>query len=206
MTGLGGKFADLVFLLAGNSGFLVLIISAILAIILGMGMPTPSAFILAAVLVGPTLSSLDFTAMQSNMFILYFAVLSAMTPPVAVAAFAASAIANAKPLGIAVGAVKLAITAFVVPFAFMYGEGLLLEGPVWGIVLNCLTATIGVLALSAGIEGFWKDTLHASARAMLIMAGLMFMAPNIIALGIGVALLVAAFLTTPHLRSRAKTA
>lgn len=161
MTGLGGKFADLVFMLAGNSSILVLIISAILAIILGMGMPTPSAFILAAVLVGPTLSSLDFSAMQSNMFILYFAVLSAMTPPVAVAAFAASAIADAKPLGIAIGAVKLAITAFVVPFAFMYGEGLLLEGPIMGIILNCLTATIGVIVLSAVLKDTGKHLYHA---------------------------------------------
>lgn len=202
MTGLGGKFADLVLLLAGNSSMLVLIISAMLAIILGMGMPTPSAFILAAVLVGPTLSSLDFSAMQSNMFILYFAVLSAMTPPVAVAAFAASAIADAKPLGISVGAVKLAITAFVVPFAFMYGEGLLLEGPITGIILNCLTATIGVIVLSAGIEGFWKGPLSGIAQAMLLVAGLMFLAPNIIALGVGVALVVLAILSTPHLRSR----
>ncbi|MGD9859692.1 C4-dicarboxylate ABC transporter [Marinobacterium iners] len=206
MTGLGGKFADLVFMLAGNSSILVLIISAILAIILGMGMPTPSAFILAAVLVGPTLSSLDFSAMQSNMFILYFAVLSAMTPPVAVAAFAASAIADAKPLGIAIGAVKLAITAFVVPFAFMYGEGLLLEGPIMGIILNCLTATIGVIVLSAGIEGYWKAPLSRIAQTMLLVAGLMFLAPNIIALGVAVALVVAAVLATPHLRYRAKTA
>jgi|TARA_R110000782_G_scaffold263717_1_gene356493 TRAP transporter 4TM/12TM fusion protein len=206
MTGLGGKFADLVFMLAGNSSILVLIISAILAIILGMGMPTPSAFILAAVLVGPTLSSLDFSAMQSNMFILYFAVLSAMTPPVAVAAFAASAIADAKPLGISVGAVKLAITAFVVPFAFMYGEGLLLEGPITGIVLNCLTATLGVIVLSAGIEGYWKAPLSGIAQAMLLVAGLMFLAPSIIALGIAVALVVAAVISTPHLRSRAKIA
>ena len=206
MTGLGGKFADLVFMLAGNSSILVLIISAILAIILGMGMPTPSAFILAAVLVGPTLSSLDFSAMQSNMFILYFAVLSAMTPPVAVAAFAASAIADAKPLGISVGAVKLAITAFVVPFAFMYGEGLLLAGPITGIVLNCLTATLGVIVLSAGIEGYWKAPLSGIARAMLLVAGLMFLAPSIIALGIAIALVVVVVLSTPHLRSRAKIA
>ena len=206
MTGLGGKFADLVFMLAGSSSILVLIISALLAIILGMGMPTPSAFILAAVLVGPTLSSLDFSAMQSNMFILYFAVLSAMTPPVAVAAFAASAIADAKPLGIAVGAVKLAITAFVVPFAFMYGEGLLLEGPITGIILNCLTASLGVIVLSAGIEGYWRAPLSGIAQAMLLVAGLMFLAPSIIALGIATALVMAVVLITPHLRSSAKLA
>lgn len=205
MTGLGGKFADLVFMLANNSSFLVLIISAMLAIILGMGMPTPSAFILAAVLVGPTLSTLNFSLMQSNMFILYFAVLSAMTPPVAVAAFAASAIADAKPLGIAVGAVKLAITAFVVPFAFMYGPGLLLEGPISGILLNCATAIIGVVVLSAGVEGFWRAPLSGITQTILIFAGLMFLAPSLIAFGIGCALVIIAVLSTPHLRSCLKT-
>ena len=118
----------------------------------------------------------------------------------------ASAIADAKPLGIAVGAVKLAITAFVVPFAFMYGEGLLLEGPITGIILNCLTAALGVIVLSAGIEGYWKAPLSGIAQAMLLVAGLMFLAPSIIALGIAVALVVAAVISTPHLRSRAKIA
>lgn len=206
MTGLGGKIADLVFLLAGDSNFLVLIISAFLAIILGMGMPTPSAFILAAILVGPTLSSLDFSIMQSNMFILYFAVLSAMTPPVAVAAFAASSIADAKPLGIAVGAVKLAITAFVIPFAFMYGEGLLLTGSIVDIILSCVTATIGVIVLSVGIEGYWKDSLTTVPRLSLIIAGLLCMAPSAVALVVGSAFIVIAIACTPHIRSRFKTA
>ena len=200
MTGLGGKFADLVFMLSGNNTALVLMISALLAIILGMGMPTPSAFILAAVLVGPTLDSLDFSLMQTNMFILYFAVLSAMTPPVAVAAFAAAAIADAKPLGIAVGAVRLAITAFIVPFAFMYGDGLLLSGSWIEIATACITAGVGVVLLSIGIEGFWKEALPTVARFGFGLSGLLFIFPSTAAIIVGVLLAAASMMLTPHLR------
>lgn len=204
MTGLGGKFADLVFLVAGNSTFFVLLVSALLAIILGMGMPTPSAFILAAVLIGPTLSSLDFSAMQSNMFILYFAVLSAMTPPVAVAAFAAAAIAEDKPLGIAVGAVKLAITAFIVPFAFMYGDGLLMEGSILNILVSCTSAVIGVILLSAAVEGYLKNNLDRLIRMALFIAGLLFIFPGIVNLILGSLFTLVAVLATPHLRKEVK--
>lgn len=201
MTGLGGKFADLVFLLAGESTVMVLIISAVLAIILGMGMPTPSAFILAAVLVGPTLTSLDFSLLQTNLFILYFAVLSAMTPPVAVAAFAAAAIADAKPLEIAVGAVRLAITAFIVPFAFIYGEGLLMEGPWINILVSSVTAVIGVILLSIGVEGFWKERLSGAARWGFALAGLLFIFPSLMAIIAALCIALVSMLITPHLRA-----
>ena len=197
MTGLGSKFADLVFLLAGNSAFIALVISAALAIVLGMGMPTPSAFILAAVLVSPTLLAMDFSVLQTNMFILYFAVLSAMTPPVAVAAFAASAIAGAKPLEIAVGAVKLAITAFVVPFAFVYGEGLLLEGSWTGIVASCTTAVVGVLLLSVAVEGYWRQRLATLPRLGFGIAGLLFIAPSVWAIVAALVFVAIAILATP---------
>lgn len=182
MTGLGGKFADLVFTLAGDSTFLALVISAVLAIVLGMGMPTPSAFILAVVLVAPTLIDMDFSVLQTNMFILYFAVLSAMTPPVAVAAFAAAAIADASPLKIATGAVKLAITAFIVPFMFIYDQGLLMQGDWLGIISASITALAGVVLLSIAVEGYWKGALVPVQRVCCGIAGLLLLVPNIWAL------------------------
>ena len=200
MTGLGGKFADLVYLMAGDSAFLALVISAVLAIILGMGMPTPSAFILAAVLVGPTLLSMDFSVLQTNMFILYFAVLSAMTPPVAVAAFAASAIADASPLKIAVGAVRLAITAFIVPFAFVYGEGLLMVGSWQAIAVSCVTAILGVLLLSIAVEGYWRQPLAILQRLGFGLAGLLFITPSWWAVVAAVLVGVVAIIASPHLR------
>lgn len=200
MTGLGGKFADMVFLLAGNNTVLVLIISAVLAIILGMGMPTPSAYILAAVLVGPTMNELGFSLLQTNMFILYFAVLSAMTPPVAVAAFAAAAIADSKPLGIATGAVRLAVSAFVIPFAFVYGEGLLMSGSWPEILIACVSAIIGVVFLSIGVEGYWKDRLTILTRLGFSLAGLLFIFPDTTGTIFAFVLTLTTILFTPHLR------
>jgi TRAP transporter 4TM/12TM fusion protein len=204
MTGLGSKFADLVFLMAGNSAFLALVISAVLAIVLGMGMPTPSAFILAAVLVSPTLIGLGFTVLQTNMFILYFAVLSAMTPPVAVAAFAAAAIADARPLEIASMAVKLAITAFIVPFAFVYGEGLLMQGSWTEIGSTSLTAVLGVLLLCVAAEGFWRQRLNTLPRLSFGVAGVLFIMPSAWAVAAAAALAATGILATPHLRPGAK--
>ncbi|HSG95210.1 MAG TPA: TRAP transporter fused permease subunit, partial [Afifellaceae bacterium] len=119
MTGLASKFSHLVFLLSGADVFLSLVLAALLTILLGLGMPTPSAYILAAVLVAPVMSELKIDLMAGHMFLLYFAVMSAITPPVAVAAYAASAIADENPLKIAVGAVRLALAAFLVPFSFV---------------------------------------------------------------------------------------
>lgn len=209
MTGLGGKFADLVFLVAGDSAFIALVISALLAIIMGMGMPTPSAYILAVILVGPTLLAMDFTMLQTNMFILYFAVLSAMTPPVAVAAFAASAIADAPPLRIATGAVRLSIAAFIVPFIFIYDQGLLLEGDVFDIAMTCMTAVSGVLLLSVAAEGFWKTKLGIIPRLLFAGAGFLFMMPNTWALipailFVGIALMVSSREPCKSLKNPAK--
>ncbi|WP_208539120.1 TRAP transporter permease [Algihabitans albus] len=208
MTGLANKFADLVFLLAGDNAGLALVIAAALSILLGMGMPTPSAFILAAVLVGPTLLEMGFGLLQANLFLLYFAVLSAMTPPVAVAAFAASAIADANPLHIAFTAVRLAITAFIVPFAFIYGDGLLLQGDLLNVTLACTTALAGVLILAVAVEGYLKAPLGALPRLLFAGAGLLLIVPTLISAAAAFGLLVLAVVLTPglvdHLTGRAK--
>ena len=129
MTGLATKFSYFVFLFSENNVFPALICGAILTIILGLGMPTPSAYILAAVLIGPVfVNDLGVSMLSAHLFLLYYAVMSAMTPPVAVAAYAASAIADAYPLSIAVNAVAFSIVAFFIPFSFVYNEELLLLG------------------------------------------------------------------------------
>jgi TRAP-type uncharacterized transport system fused permease subunit len=140
------------------------------------------------------------------MFILYFAVLSAMTPPVAVAAFAAAAIADAKPLEIATGAVRLAITAFIVPFAFMYGDGLLMVGNWQTILVSCVTAGIGVIMLSFGVEGYFKNNLSTVARWSFAGSGLLFIFPSWLAIVGALILAIVAYLVTPHLRSSFKIA
>ena len=175
MTGLASKFSHLVFLISGANLFLSLTLAAMLTILLGLGMPTPSAFILAAVLVAPVMADLGISPMAGHMFLLYFAVMSALTPPVAVAAYAASAIANENPLTIAVNAVKIAIAAFLVPFSFVFNEALLLQGTPMEIVFATISAALGLIVIGSAVEGYWKRHIGVLFRLILVAAGILFL-------------------------------
>ena len=128
MTGLATKFSSIAFAVGGDSQLIICILAAIITIILGLGMPTPSAYILSAVLVAPTLIEIvNLPLLNAHLFLFYFAVLSAMTPPVAVAAYAASAISESNPFSLAISALKLSAAAFILPFAFISMPGILLS-------------------------------------------------------------------------------
>lgn len=172
MTGLASKLGYLVFLMAGSNEFLSLVIAAMITIVLGMGMPTPSAYILAAVLIGPVMKTLGVDTMAAHLFLLYFAVMSALTPPVAVAAYAASAIADESPLLIAVNAVRIALPAFLVPFAFVASPGLILQGSVLEILLAVFLVGPGLLLIVVALEGYFKRLLTMPVRLLLGAAGL----------------------------------
>ena len=128
MTGLATKFSSIAFSIGGDSQLSICIFAALVTIILGLGMPTPSAYILSAVLVAPTLIEIvELPSINVHFFIFYFAVLSAMTPPVAVAAYAASAISESNPFSLAISAIKLSAAAFILPFAFISMPSILLS-------------------------------------------------------------------------------
>jgi TRAP transporter 4TM/12TM fusion protein len=177
MTGLSIKFVDVIRLLTGDSLFLTLFVTAILTLLLGLGLPTSSSYILAAVLIAPGLTEFGLSVMQAHMFILYYAVLSAVTPPVAVAAYACSAIAQANPLTISVQACRMSIVAFIVPFSFAYGQELLLQGNWWLILPTTLSALFGTILLALSLEGYWKRQYSRPARLLIGFAGLVFLAP-----------------------------
>ncbi|MGB7084567.1 MAG: TRAP transporter fused permease subunit [Phormidesmis sp.] len=202
MTGLAGKFADLVFLVSGGQPFISVMVAAMLTILLGMGMPTPSAYILAAVLIAPTLTGLGIAVLPANLFLLYFAVLSAMTPPVAVAAFAASAIADSNPLQTGVVAVRLAATAFVVPFGFIYRPDFLLFGSGgFEIALSCLSAAVGVVLMAIAIEGYLQQPLPPLPRLLVGIAGIGLIVPSGLSLLLAVIFLALAVNLSPIVRS-----
>ena len=175
MTGLAAKFSRLIFLLSGTDVFLSLVLAAFLTILLGLGMPTPSAYILAAVLVAPVLAALNIDLMAGHMFLLYFAVLSALTPPVAVAAYAASAIADENPMKIAVSAVRIAMAAFLIPFSFVFNQALLLKGTVLEIVLATVSVAAGLALIAVALEGYFRAPLRYVTRACLALAGLLLL-------------------------------
>lgn len=178
MTGLGAKFTDLIFLLAGQQLFWSLAIAGLVMILLGMGMPIPSVYILGAVLVAPALVKLGMSAMAAHMFLLYYASLSAMTPPVAVAAFAAAPFALANPLLIGAIAVRLSLVAFVMPFAFAFNEELLLKGAPLDVIVHLALAVLAVVFLCVATEGFLRDRLGPAGRLFFAACGLALLAAD----------------------------
>jgi TRAP transporter 4TM/12TM fusion protein len=192
MTGLAAKFAHVIYAITEANQFIALVIGALLTIVLGLGMPTPSAYILAAVLMGPLMSQLGIHPLPGHLFLLYFAVMSAVTPPVAVAAYAASAIAQANPMAIAGHAVKLCLAAFVVPFVFVFGTELLWQGPLWRTAITFGTAAVALVLLAAAIENHtrWADAWWT--RGLLAVGALCMITPLMWLTGIGLVLVAIA--------------
>jgi TRAP transporter 4TM/12TM fusion protein len=201
MTGLASKFAHVVYAMTDANQFMALVVGGALTLILGCGMPTPSAYILAAVLMGPLMNQLEIGVLPGQLFLLYFAVMSAITPPVAVAAYAAASIAEDNPMTIAVHAVKLALAAFVVPFVFVFGPELLWLGPWWKTAITFGSAAIALVLLSAAIENYspWCDTWWS--RLLLAAGALCMISPNMWATALG-AMLAAAAIGATKLRAR----
>jgi TRAP transporter 4TM/12TM fusion protein len=195
ITGLGLRFSNMIISLSGNSLFLALIFTAITCIILGMGLPTSAAYIITATLGGPVLIRMGVTPIAAHLFILYFAVVSVITPPVAIAAYAAAGIANDDPLKIAVQATRLGIAAYVIPFMFVYGPALVLVGTVPKIILAIITALIGSFLLACGVQGYMVTCVKSILiRALIIFAALSLISTNIYYNLAGVAVVVVVLL------------
>lgn len=180
LTGLAGKFVSLIFSITNGNILFTLILAAVITIILGMGMPTPSVYILVAALVAPALIQLQLPVLQTHLFLVFFAALSAFTPPVGVAAYTAAGIANASPFAIGIQASKLAAVGFILPFMFIYSPELLLIGEWGSIVLAVCTALVGVYALALGVEGYLQGPLTWWERVLLIITGITIIFPGII--------------------------
>ncbi|MDF1747868.1 MAG: TRAP transporter fused permease subunit [Alphaproteobacteria bacterium] len=173
MTGLASKFGTLVFLISNQDVIISLFVAAGLTILLGLGMPTPSAYILAAVLISPVMHDLGIDLMAGHLFLLYFAVMSALTPPVAVAAYAASAIADEAPMKIAGAAVRIAVGAFLIPFAFVFDQALILQGSVIGIIMATVFTATGLTLFVIAQEGYWTKNIGMPVRLLLGAVGLL---------------------------------
>jgi TRAP transporter 4TM/12TM fusion protein len=178
LTGLGGKFTSLVFAATGGQSLLCLMMVAVVCIILGMGMPIPAAYVLTATLAAPALLEAGFSLLTAHLFIVYFSAMSAVTPPVAVAAFAAAGIAGGNPNSTGFQATRLAVAAFFAPFVFMYRPALVLEGSFLEVVWATVMAVMAVFAIASGIEGYLVHRIPSSLkRTLLIGAGVIMFWP-----------------------------
>lgn len=177
MTDLTGKISSMLFALAPGNLLLTLAIAALVTIVLGMGMPTPAVYALAAVLAGPAIVSLGIETLPAHLFIVFFASMSAITPPVAVAAFAAASIANANPMQIGLLACRIGIVAFLLPFAFVYQPGVLLIGEPLQVAIQVAAAIAATIALAAAAESWLGRTLPPAQRLALAVLGLAMIWP-----------------------------
>lgn len=190
LTGIGQRFSTMLLSIADNSLLLALIFAMVISIILGMGMPTTAAYAVAASAVVPGMIKMGFEPLFAHMFVFYYAVISAITPPVALAAFAAAGISRTDPMKTGVRAFQIGLAAFIVPFMFYYSpELLLMSGSGFRIALATVTALIGVYLLAAAVQA-WFFGRRASwyTRILLLVASLLFMISSLqtdlIALGI----------------------
>lgn len=188
-TGLGLKLSGLMVDLSMGNAFLLLILTAIAAIIFGMGMPTSGAYVTAAVLLAPALLSMGFVRMAAHMFIFYFACLSAITPPVALAAYTASGIVHESPIRIGFRACKMGITAFIVPFIFVFYPQLLAIGEPLDIVVKVVFAFISIFPLSAGIMGFSLRRINMFERILHLITAFLILYPETLTSIVGLLLL-----------------
>ncbi|UMZ73611.1 TRAP transporter permease [Natranaerofaba carboxydovora] len=191
MTGLGVSFSTLVEHLAGESLFLGLLYTVIASIILGMGVPTTAKYIILATLVAPALHNLGAPLLAAHLFILYFGTDADITPPVGLAAYAAAGLSGAHPLTTSIEAFKMGITAFIVPFMFIYGEALLMQGDVQWIILAVITGFIACVGLGAAIQGYFVRVMPWWHRIILFIGAVMLMEASLMIDAIG--LLLAGF-------------
>ena len=189
LTGLGITFTQIVIALAQNSLILALVLTAMAGIVLGMGMPTTPAYIVMVSLLVPALIKLGVATPAAHMFAFYFAVLSAITPPVALAVFAAAALAKANMWRSGFAAMRIAAAGFIVPFMFVYEPALLAIGDWETIALAAATATVGVMCLASSLYGYLLATLAVWQRLALAAAAFLLIKPGIVTDVVGLGLL-----------------
>lgn len=182
ITGLGIVFTQIVISVASNHILLALMMTALAGIILGMGMPTTPAYIVMVALLVPALIKMGIIAPAAHLFALYFAILSAITPPVALSVFAAAGIANANMWSSGLAAVRAAAPAYIVPFMFAFEPNLLFilrEGQAWyDVIWPIATATIGVIALAGGLFGWMLGFASMPQRILLVISALSLIKPG----------------------------
>lgn len=200
ITGLVSKLSALIFSVAEINLFLALAAAAVVTIICGMGMPVVAVYSLVAVMVAPALVDAGLQPIQAHLFLIFFAVASYLTPPVAVAAYVASTIADERPMAVAVTAARIGMVVFALPFAFTYNPGMLLIGDWQTIVFAIVKVALSVCVLAVAAEGWYHGNLKPWVRLLLIVGALIGFSAFDFA-GVAALCLALAYLISKRLRS-----
>ena len=205
MTGLANMIINGIVALAGNHVIIALFLTMICCIVLGMGVPTTANYCIMAATCAPILIRMGVPAVAAHFFVFYFGIVADLTPPVALAAYAGAAIAQANPMKTALTATKLAIGAFIVPYVFALNPAMLfIDTNVWEVILICITSCVGIFAVAAALEGWLLDHMPWYQRLIIAAGGLMLIDPGIATDFFGLALVAVIVLLQVLTKRKAK--
>ena len=195
VTGLASILINAIVQLAGSATFIGLILTMVCCIVLGMGVPTTANYCIMASTCAPILIKMGFPLVAAHFFVFYFGIVADITPPVALAAYAGSAIAKGNPMKTGINATKLAIAAFIVPYIFAYSPAMLFVNvtSVWEVIQIVLSALLGIFGVAAGLEGFVLRKMSWLFRLACIVGGLTLMIPGTISDLVGLVLIGGVF-------------
>ena len=195
VTGLASILINAIVQLAGSATFIGLILTMVCCIVLGMGVPTTANYCIMASTCAPILIKMGFPLVAAHFFVFYFGIVADITPPVALAAYAGSAIAKGNPMKTGINATKLAIAAFIVPYIFAYSPAMLFVNvtSVWEVIQIVLSALLGLFGVAAGLEGFVLRKMNWLYRIVCLVGGLGLMIPGAISDLVGLVLIGGVF-------------
>jgi TRAP transporter 4TM/12TM fusion protein len=177
-TGLAFKLSSVLIAISQGNLAILLVLTMITSLILGMGLPTVACYLVLAVMVGPALIKMGVLPLAAHFFIFYFGIISAITPPVALAAYVGAGIAGAKFLPTGITATRLGLSAFILPFMFVYGPQLILQGPWVPILESIFTGTIGIYSLSIALSGYFLREVGWLGRIPFGIAAILLIIPE----------------------------
>jgi len=178
VSGLAFAFAAYLVQLGGESLILLLLLAAVVSIILGMGLPTIGVYVMLAVLIAPALVKVGVPPLAAHLFILYFGMMSLITPPVAPAAYVAAAIAQAPSMATGWTAMRFGWSSYIVPFLFVYSPAILMQGSIVDIVTVTITSLFGIWLICAAMTGYFVKTMNWKTRCAFALAGIMMLSPH----------------------------
>ena len=207
LTGLGLKLGGGLVAVAGGNILLTLIFTMITSLILGMGVPTTANYLITSAIAAPIVMQLGVPALAAHLFAFYFGILADITPPVALAAYAGSAIAKANPLKTGVTATKIAIAAFIIPYIFVMNPSLIwIDATIMQMIMVTVTALVGMIGISAGMIGWFKSDINIVQRIIFMIGGLLLIDPGYYTDIVGVAIVVLSALYQTVIKDKKRVA
>ncbi|MBR4669591.1 MAG: TRAP transporter permease [Butyrivibrio sp.] len=195
MTGLANEMINAIVAVAGDKLFIALFLTMLCCIVLGMGVPTTATYCIMAATCAPILTRMGVPIIAAHFFVFYFGIVADITPPVALAAYAGSAIAKSNPMRTAIAATKMAVAAFLIPYIFCFSPAMLLiDTTVSSVIIIYATALLGIMAVAAALEGYLFTDMKIWERIIMIVGGIMLISPGTITDAAGVAVIAVALI------------